>query len=208
MIATAPAPILKKIQIGDILMNGFMPEMDDDEFIEWCRKQPNLKIEKDKHGNIYIMPPVNFEASSKEINIQTELVLWNRIARLGIVQNSMAGFRLPDRSMRMPDAAWISNEKVALLSEKERHSVPHLVPDFVAELRSSPDDSLADLKKKMTDDWMANGVQLAWLLDPIEQKAWIYRANGSIEVVTGFDHELSGEEVLPGFELDLRILKS
>jgi Uma2 family endonuclease len=74
-------------------------------------------------------------------------------------------------------------------------------------LRSKTDD-LETLKSKMTDSWIANGVRLAWLIDPYEEKAWVYRSNGSIDVVEKFTgKKLSGEDVLPGFELDLEEFK-
>ena len=66
---------------------------------------------------------------------------------------------------------------------------------------------MARLQKKMTDTWIANGVRLAWLIDPVEQKAYIYRADGSIQVVADFSAKLGGEDVLPGFEFDLGLLK-
>ncbi|HRI59576.1 MAG TPA: Uma2 family endonuclease, partial [Saprospiraceae bacterium] len=81
-----------------------------------------------------------------------------------------------------------------------------IVPDFVIEVRS-PSDSLTELKEKMAEAWMANGVRLAWLLDPESQSACIYRADGSSETINGFDYKLSGEDVLPGFEFDLGVLK-
>ena len=60
----------------------------------------------------------------------------------------------------------------------------------------------------MTDIWMANGVRLAWLIDPIAQKAWVYRADGITETVSDFNAQLSGEAVLPGFTFDLKELVS
>ena len=54
---------------------------------------------------------------------------------------------------------------------------------------------------------MANGVRLAWLIDPVKQKAYVYRQDESTAMVPDFTGKLSGEEVLPGFELDLGLLK-
>lgn len=59
----------------------------------------------------------------------------------------------------------------------------------------------------MTDTWIANGVRLAWLIDPKMQRAYIYRPDQPVEECLGFDRKLSGEEVCPGFELDLRKMK-
>lgn len=50
---------------------------------------------------------------------------------------------------------------------------------------------------------MDNGVRLGWLIDPYKEKAYVYRADGSVVVVNDFDSSLSGEDVLPGFELKL-----
>ena len=55
----------------------------------------------------------------------------------------------------------------------------------------------------MSGVWMANGVRLAWLIDPRSKKAWIYRAGAPVEEVAKFTAILSGEEVLPGFSFAL-----
>ena len=60
----------------------------------------------------------------------------------------------------------------------------------------------------MTDTWMANGVRLAWLIDPYEEKVYIYRAGQEAEVVEGFEGRvLSGEGVLEGLELPLDVMR-
>ncbi|MCB0522613.1 MAG: Uma2 family endonuclease [Saprospiraceae bacterium] len=55
---------------------------------------------------------------------------------------------------------------------------------------------------------MANGVRLAWLIDPIKEKAWVYRQDGTKEEIENFSGKLSGEDVLPGFEFSLREMKA
>ncbi|MFN0037618.1 MAG: Uma2 family endonuclease, partial [Saprospiraceae bacterium] len=78
-----------------------------------------------------------------------------------------------------------------------------IVPDFVAEVRSRS-DRLAKLQKKMADSWMANGVRLGWLIDPYSEQVHIYRQGQEVEILKGFSgKKLSGEDVLPGFELPL-----
>jgi Uma2 family endonuclease len=112
---------------------------------------------------------------------------------------------LPDGSVRSSDGAWANSDKVNALSPEERKKFASLVPDFVIEIRSSS-DRLSKLKSKMKDTWIKNGVRLAWLIDPIARKAYIYRADGSEEVIPNFNHVLSGEDVCPGFQLDLKTL--
>jgi len=58
----------------------------------------------------------------------------------------------------------------------------------------------------MLKTWIANGVRLAWLIDPENQQAWVYRADGSETHILDFQQVLSGESVLPGFEFDLHLL--
>ncbi len=54
--------------------------------------------------------------------------------------------------------------------------------------------------------WIENGCSLAWLINPENKTAFIYRKNGTNDTITGFDNTHSGEDVLPGFELKLSIL--
>ena len=97
------------------------------------------------------------------------------------------------------------NDKWSRLSKNEKEQFPRICPDFVIDLKSKS-DSLRNLKSKMLK-WIENGCLLAWLIIPEKEEAHIYRADGSIEIVKGFNKKLSGEKVLTGFELDLSILK-
>lgn len=54
-------------------------------------------------------------------------------------------------------------------------------------------------------EYIANGCRLGWLINPKTQSARVYRANGSVDVITSFDGSLSGEDVLPGFSLALSL---
>jgi hypothetical protein len=75
-----------------------------------------------------------------------------------------------------------------------------LCPDFVIEVRSQT-DRWRTLREKMRE-WIDNGAQLAWLIDPESRTAEIYRQNGSVEVLTN-PESLHGEGPLEGFTLDL-----
>jgi Uma2 family endonuclease len=106
--------------------------------------------------------------------------------------------------MRSPDVSFVEKEKWESLTLDEQKKFAPLCPDFVIELRSES-DSLIQLKKKMTK-WIANGCQLAWLIDPIEKKAYVYKPGKSILEIETFDEKLMGGSMLPGFELDLKRL--
>lgn len=182
-----------------------IPQMSEEKFYEFCAINPDLRIERDKNGKITVMSPVGLISGFFEDELTRELSSWNKKLRLGKCFSPSAGFTLPDTAIRSADAAWISNAKWKALPAKERKKFGQVVPDFVAEIRSTA-DSLKKLKEKVQESWLDNGVRLVWLIDPIQQKAYIFRAESSEETVEGFDKKLSGENVLPGFEFDLGLL--
>ena len=190
----------------DIEVKGpFSDDMSDEEFFNFCIQNDNQRIERDHNRQIYIMAPTGFETGNFNSDINAELNFWNRKFKKGKVFDSSTGFTLSDSSIFSPDASWISNDRMLNLSKEEKKKFAHVCPNFIIELKS-PSDTIIQLKNKMLK-WMKNGCELAWLINPDKQEAHIYRSNGSIEILNGFDRKLSGENVLPGFELDLRLLK-
>jgi Uma2 family endonuclease len=133
--------------------------------------------------------------------------MWNYQHNNGEVYGPNGTYDLPDGATKMPDVSWVAAERLPNAPEDEEKYI-QVVPDFIAEIRSFS-DSLSKLQAKMTDSWMANGVRLAWLIDPYEEKAYIYRAGADApEIVEGFDEKsLSGEDVLEGFSLPLDKMK-
>ena len=180
--------------------------MSEDEFFEFCMKNPELFLERDKHGNIIIMAPVFFDSGNFESIANGELHYWNRQAKAGKVFSSNAGFTLPNGAVRSPDASWIANDRIAQLPPAERKKFAHICPDFVLEIRSAS-DRLKNVKEKM-EEYIENGARLGFLIDPIDRQAFIYRPDGAVEHIAGLDAALSGESVLPGFSLPLSLFKS
>ena len=178
-----------------------IPQLDrftDDELVRFCLANPELNIERDENGTLYIdMSPTHLLTSTNNSELNGEFVIWNRKTKAGKVVDSNGGFFLNDRSMKAPDVAWIRRERWDALSKKEKHSFPYLAPDFVLELVSDS-DNLNAVKEKM-EKWLANGVRLAWLVSPDEKLTYIYRPDQPTETKT-FTETLSGEDVLVGFE--------
>lgn len=181
-------------------------KLDRDAFYDFCARNPLLRSELEADGTVVAKPPVASGTGSLETEPITELVIWQRSTGLGKVFSSSAGLTLPDGSVRSPDASWASDERLAQVSKGDMAHFARLVPDFVIEVRSGS-DSLKKLRDKVADKWIANGVRLAWLIDPQGGKAYIYRADESVEVVTDFDASLSGEDVLPGYTFPLRRMR-
>jgi Uma2 family endonuclease len=182
-----------------------IPQIDtfsDEELYAFCRANPELRIERNEKGQIVVMPPTGIETSFRNSDLVTEINIWNRVNRLGRVSDSNGGYTLPDSSMRAPDVAWISNERLATISSNELKKFAHVCPDFVIELMSESDE-LEDMEQKM-EKWLANGVRLGWLINPKSKQTFIYRAaliiNNEARL---FSETLSGEDVLPGLEIRL-----
>ena len=172
----------------------------DEELYKFCMANAKLPIERDEKGRIIIMPPTGFETSYYNSDLLYEVSHWNRKNKLGRVTDSNGGYTLPDTSMRAPDVAWISNERIAETTPEDQKRFIHACPDFVIELLSES-DTLWELQDKM-EKYRKNGVRLGWLIDKKKRKVHIYKPLQSVDIQS-FNKKLSGEDVLVGFELDL-----
>lgn len=179
--------------------------MSEEAFFAFSMQNPDLIMERDKHGNILIMPPVNILGARFESRAFTALTIWNTGKQLGEVFNSNAGFTLPNGAVRAPDVSWISTERMAALSREELEQFGHICPEFIIEVRSKS-DALDALRKKMKE-YIENDARLGFLIDPKEQQAFVYRADGAVETYKGLDAVLSGEPLLPGFSLPLSLFQ-
>ena len=160
----------------------------------------DLRLERTATGELIIMAPTGSDTGYRNQDMSGQLWLWNRQTKLGVVFDSSSGFKLPNDADRSPDASWVKLERWQTLTPKEREGFAPLCPDFVVELRSKS-DNMEPLREKMRE-YMANGAILGWLIDRKNQKVEIYRQNQDVEILNN-PRTLSGEDVLPGFILDL-----
>lgn len=188
-----------------ILEGRLLESMSDDEFYVFCAENRNMKFEREPNGQIIAMSPTGFNTGDRNSEIITQLRNWNKKHKLGRVSDSDTGFYLPNGAMRNPDAAWVSNERLASVAKDELEKFPHLVPDFIIELASNSDYP-RNLHVKM-QEWIENGCRLGWLIDPYKETVNIYLPGKETETLSGFDQKISGGEVLPGFALDLSELR-
>jgi Uma2 family endonuclease len=176
--------------------------MTDDELFAFCAANKELRIERDEHQQIIIMSPVGGLTGNRNFKLTSLFGQWvAQNPNLGYGFDSATGFRLKDKSMRSPDVSWVSKDKWESLKIEEQEKFAPVCPDFIIELRSAS-DSLNQLKNKM-NKWIENGCLLGWLIDPLEEKSYIYTQDKTVEEVKGFNNKLSGTTLLPGFELDL-----
>jgi Uma2 family endonuclease len=175
----------------------------DDEYFAFCVANPDLNVERTAEGDIVIVPPPGGESDYRNISVTTSLNLWTRMDGRGRAFGPSVQFLLPDGSGRSPDAAWVSNDRLSRLSKQERRQFLRVVPEFVVEVLS-PSDRLDAAQKKM-GLWMANGVELGWLIDGDARRVYVYRgASGSLEPRLVADAEsIAGEGPVEGFVLQL-----
>lgn len=168
---------------------------------EFCIQHRDLRIERTAGGELIIRPPCGGETGIRNAKLSARLYEWSEATALGEGFDSSVGFILTNGALRSPDASWLARDRWEALSPDQREKFPPLCPDFVAEL-VSPSDSLPELRAKMRE-YLENGARLGWLLNPRQRQAEIYRPGREPEVLQD-PTELSGEDVLPGFTLDLR----
>ncbi len=174
--------------------------MTDDEFYEFCLENSELRIERNPNGKIIIMPPTTSETGRRNSKIHIEIGIWNKMTQLGETFDSSTGFKLPNGAERSPDTAWISKKRWDAIPINQKQRFAPIVPDFVLELRSN-DQSLVELREKM-EEYMSNGCRLGWLIDPQNERTYVYTENGEIQTLP-FEQILTGGTVMPGLELHL-----
>lgn len=175
-------------------------KLSDDQFYELCLANRDLRIERTASGELILMPPTGGETSNRNASLSAQLWLWNQKSGLGKVFDSSGGFKLPNGADRAPDASWVRLARWNALTPAQKEKFPPICPDFVIELRSSS-DRLAPLQRKM-QEYVDSGALLGWLINRKDRQVEIYRPQG-IEVLQD-PSKLSGENVLPGFELNLQ----
>jgi Uma2 family endonuclease len=174
-----------------------------EQFHKLCAANSDMKLERSAKGELIVMSPTGGETGNRNSDLNFQVALWNRQRQLGKTFDSSTGFALPQGGDRSPDVAWIPLEKWNALTPEQRRGFLPLCPDFVIELLS-PSDSWKEGQRKM-EEYQQNGCRLGWLLDPKHEQVAIYRPGQPVEIMNA-PATLSGEEVLPGFVLDVRFL--
>jgi Uma2 family endonuclease len=177
--------------------------LSDEQFLEVCRANPDVKFEQNSKGELIVVTPTGGDTGIYNAKLTTRFVVWNEQVSLGEVFDSSTCFELPNGAKRSPDVAWIQNSRWNSLTLAEKEKFPPIAPDFVLELLS-PTDSLQETQAKM-QEYIDNGVKLGWLLDRKVRRVEIYRPGKEVEVLQDPD-SLSGEDVLPGFVLNLQTI--
>jgi Uma2 family endonuclease len=188
-----------------ILKDRVTNKMTDEEFLWFCHENKDLRIERNGNLEILLTSPVTSLSGFWNAEVLRQLANWAIQQKGGFVFDSSTGFTLPDRSVLSPDASWVSKSKWSSLPDEDKNKFAPICPEFVIEIKSKSDD-LVDLQAKMKN-WIANGAQFGWLIDPSQKSFHIYRTNKEVEKIKGFDKKLKGEGPVEGFILDLSLIE-
>ena len=187
-----------------------------------------VRLELTARGELIVMSPTGGTAGRKNSRLTQKLRNWADQNGQGEVFDSSTVFVLPSGARRSPDVSWIELEQWNQLTPAQQDGFPPLAPDFVIELVSPSDlksQRYQDLQAKMTSDpaspicgavsfrtgarecarmqeYLDNGVKLGWLIEPSAKTVEIYRLGQPVEILNN-PQSLSGEDILPGFTLDL-----
>ena len=174
--------------------------MSEPQFYEFCRTNPDLRIERNAHGEVIVMSPAFADTGNRNFKIAQQVANWADDDGTGEGFDSSSGFTLPNGATRSPDTSWIQSDRWNRLSPEQKTSFAPIVPDFVIELRSSS-DTLKSLQDKM-QEYIEQGVRLGLLIDRKNCTVHIYRPNLEPKVLMNPEF-VSCEPELSGFKLKM-----
>ncbi|MGD1069728.1 MAG: Uma2 family endonuclease [Bryobacteraceae bacterium] len=174
--------------------------LSDEQYLRFCKANPDLRLERTAQGEIVIVPPAGGDSDYRCADTIGQLRNWARRDGRGKAFGSSIQFWLPNGAALSPDAAWVSNQRLARLTKKQRGEFLRLAPEFVVEVMS-PSDRLAAAQRKMRE-WLANGVELAWLIHGDARRVYVYRQGCEPQLYSGIE-TLAGEGPVEGFTLEL-----
>jgi Uma2 family endonuclease len=185
-------------------------DLTDEQYFQLCQNNRDYRFESTAEGELLIMSPTGSDTGNRNIELAYQLQAWSRQNNLGKAFDSSTGFILPNGAKRSPDASWVKIERWNALTPEQQESFAPICPDFVVELRClrraepTRTDSLKELQEKM-QEYIDNGASLGWLIDRKNKRVEIYRPGKDVEILEN-PASLSGEDVLPGFVLDLTLI--
>ena len=198
---TKPQPTVTQAPTAPLLLR--LPEewqLNDDCVARLSDLNEGIWFERTAEGTLRIVPPPGNRSSVRAGRIFAQISHWELDQGRGFAAPADGGFHLPDSSLSIPDASWISDERLAAIDDDDEQ-VFVACPDFVLEVRS-PSRSLQEQQTKMAG-WIASGVRLGWLLDAFEETVWVYREGQPEPERLERPMTLSGESVMEGLSVDL-----
>ena len=165
------------------------------EFLDFSLLNQGLICEMNANGSI-ILKTQNTKKYSRFIDkIENSLNDWQQHPEDGVVLSSRTGFVLSNGAIFHPAISWIKRHKMNALMEHLIEAAPDFFVEFLTE-----SDTITAMKMRMKE-YMLNGALLGWLIDVNNEKTYIFKNDGTEEVVEGLKNRLSGGLVLRGYEV-------
>jgi Uma2 family endonuclease len=147
-------------------------------------------------GVVITMAPPGFRHGTVQLNAGVLIRSFLKTHDMGRVatETGVITERAPD-SVRGPDAAYWSYERLPKVQVPEVY--PELAADLCVEVLS-PSNTPKHMLSKL-EEYFASGVRMVWVLDPETKSMYVYRNATEGRILTE-NAQLTGEDVLPGFE--------
>ena len=195
-----PSVPLTDEQVGSdfLVLNVGKVRLSDEQFSQLCLDNRELHLELTAQKELVIMTLPGGETGQRNEVICTNLGIWGRQNGTGITFAPLTLFLLPSGAKRAPDASWVRRTRWDSLTKDQREGTPPVCPDFVVELMSKSDRRRLKLLKAKMAEYIENGSQLGWLIDPFETNVYLYRPGEPVQCLEG-PTTIQGDPVLPGF---------
>ena len=153
------------------------------------------------NGKVINMAPAGGQHGVEAFAIGLLLGIYVKKKKLGVMCAAETGFILEDKTVRAPDAAFISQARLEenrgkmdgkIRTEKFWPFAPDLAVEVV-----SPGDRAGEVADKVRD-WLKSGVRLVWVIYPRSQTIHVFTAPETMQILEA-DSILTGGEIVPGF---------
>ena len=163
-----------------------------EEFWERYADQPYELIE----GEVFAMPPTGLSHGFVSRRVVSQLGDFADQHQLGDVVGAETGFQLSETTVRAADAAFISNEKLATVTDPEKFAP--FAPDLAVEI-VSPNESAYEIRQKVRA-YLEAGTALVWVIYPDSREVIVHYPDGTAKTASE-DGTLDGGDVLPGLAI-------
>ena len=156
-------------------------------------------------GELFTMVPPGRRHGLLATEISFYLRLFLDTRDIGEVTIESGYYSAADRHTLLgPDVAFLRYDR---LPQPPTDKYVSVMPDLVVEIRS-PFDTLAKVRRK-AEVYLRRGTTLVWIVLPKQKGVEVWRLDQSSQLRSEFlgtDDKLSGEAILPGFELEISLL--
>ncbi len=159
-------------------------------------------------GELKQMPPAGEEHGYIAAEIAAELRNYVKAQGLGRVYAAETGFKLrsaPD-TVRAPDVAFVSQARLDAVPPGKgyRADAPDLVIEVISPYDLYTHDLCTEVSAKVAE-WLEVGCRKVVVVNPRTQEVLVHTSRVDVKVLT-IDDVLEGDEVVPGWMLNVRTL--